>query len=86
MWALINEARIVIADLTGPDPGVMYCLGVAHAVGKETILISPKGSEYLSDIPKVLMIEYEDNEGGLIKLMQDLSLKLKELLEPMEDY
>lgn len=84
MWTSINEARIVVADLTGPDPGVMYGLGIAHTVGKETILISPQGSEYLAGIPNTQRIEYEDSDGGRMKLQQALSEKLKDFLEPME--
>jgi len=84
IWTSINEARIVVADLTGPDPGVMYGLGIAHTVGKETILICPQGSEYLVDIPNTHRIDYEDSDSGRIKLLQTLSEKLKILLEPME--
>jgi hypothetical protein len=85
MWTSINEARIVIADLTGPDPSVMYGLGIAHTVGKKTILICPQGSEYLAGIPNTYRIEYEDSDSGRMKLQQDLSEKLKVLLEPMEN-
>lgn len=85
MWTSINEARIVIADLTGPDPSVMYGLGISHTVGKETILICPKGSEYLADIPNTQRIEYTDSDDGRMRLAQALSEKLKDLLEPMED-
>lgn len=85
MWTMINEARIVMADLTGPDPGVMYGLGIAHTVGKETILICPKGSEYLAGIPNTHRIEYTDSDDGRMRLAQALSEKLKALLEPMED-
>lgn len=84
MWTMINEARIVVADLTGPDPGVMYGLGIAHTVGKETILICPKGSEYLAGIPNTHRIEYTDSDDGRMRLVQALSEKLKVLLEPME--
>ena len=84
MWTSINEARIVMADLTGPDPSVMYGLGIAHTVGKKTILICPQGSEYLAGIPNTHRIEYVDSDSGRIELQQALSEKLKVLLEPME--
>lgn len=84
MWTSINEAWIVVADLTGPDPGVMYGLGIAHTVGKETILVCPIGSEYLAGIPNTQRIEYEDSDSGRMKLQQALSEKLRILLEPME--
>jgi hypothetical protein len=84
LWASINEARIIIADLTGPDPGVMYSLGIAHTVGKETILVCPQGSQYLVDIPKMDRIEYENSDNGITKLKGSLSDMLKALLESME--
>jgi hypothetical protein len=85
MWTSINEARIVIADLTGPDPSVMYGLGIAHTVGKETILICPQGSEYLAGIPNTHRIEYEDSDDGRMRLQQALSEMLKDLLGPMDN-
>ena len=84
MWLAINEARIVIADLTGPDPGVMYGLGIAHTVGRDTIIISPKGSPYLIDLPRTRWIEYEDSDDGKKRLGLELSDMLKVIFEPVE--
>jgi hypothetical protein len=72
----INEAEAVVADLTGPYPGVIYVLGIAHNVGKEIILICPKDSWYLVDIPKTHTIEYENSDSGRMKLLNMLSEKL----------
>lgn len=36
----INEASVVIADLTGHNPNVMYELGVADTLGKPAIIIT----------------------------------------------
>ena len=85
LWEAINESRIVIADLTGPDPAVMYALGIAHTVGKETVLIYPKGSKYLVDIPRTHRVEYEDGESGRERLKKDLTRLLAEMLEPVAD-
>jgi len=85
LWISLNKARVVIADLTGPDPGVMYGLGIAHTVGKETILISPQGSNYLKDIPKTQMIEYEDSDEGRTVLEQELFSILSSIMQPIEE-
>jgi len=85
LWISINKARVVIADLTGLDPGVMYGLGIAHTVGKETILISPQGSNYLADIPKTQVIEYEDSDDGRIMLEQELFRILSSMMQPIEE-
>jgi len=81
MWVAINQSRVVVADITGPDPGVMYGLGVAHTVGKETILIYPQGSKYLTDIPKTLRIEYDFSDKSRIEIETELREILKDMLQ-----
>ena len=86
MWSSLNYAAVIIADLTGPDCGVMYGLGIAHTLGKETILIHPQSSKYLTDIPRTYSIEYEDSEAGRAKLEEQLSQMLGTMLaHTMED-
>jgi hypothetical protein len=60
----------------------MYGLGIAHTLGKETILIHPQGSKYLTDIPRTYRIEYEVSEAGRAKLEEQLSLMLGTMLAP----
>jgi hypothetical protein len=80
MWYSLNSAAVIIADLTGTDAGVMYGLGIAHTLGKETILIHPQGSKYLTDIPRTYRIEYEDSIVGRAKLEEQLSQMLHSML------
>jgi hypothetical protein len=82
MWYSLNHAAVIIADLTGPDGGVMYGLGIAHTLGKETILIHPQDSKYLTDIPRTYRIECEDSEAGRAKLEEQLSRMLGPMLAP----
>ena len=83
MWLSLNYAAVIIADLTGTDGGVMYGLGIAHTLGKETILIHPQGSKYLTDIPRTYRIEYEESEAGRAKLEVELSRMLEAILAPV---
>ena len=80
MWYSLNRVAVIIADLTGTDAGVMYGLGIAHTLGKETILIHPQGSKYLTDIPRTYGIEYEDSIAGRTKLGEQLSQMLSSML------
>jgi hypothetical protein len=86
IWEAICEARIVIADLTGANPNVMYELGMAHTVGKETIMIYQiAGGEQLKfpfDIGHIKRIEYEDDAVGGKKLEQDLAETIRSILAP----
>jgi hypothetical protein len=81
-WIDINEKGLIIADLTGADPQVMYALGIAHAIGKETILISPQGSKYLMDIPRTYRISYKNSEAGRAKIQEKLAELLCSLMKP----
>jgi hypothetical protein len=40
VWLGIRGADVVVADITGNNPNVFYEIGLAHALGKEVILIS----------------------------------------------
>ncbi|MDD1722532.1 MAG: hypothetical protein LUQ15_03485 [Methanothrix sp.] len=83
MWRSINYAAVILADLTGADPQVMYGLGMAHTLGKETVLIYPQGSSYLNDLPGAERIEYEDSDAGRSKLAEELADVLGRALAPI---
>ena len=83
MWRSINYAAVILADLTGADPQVMYGLGMAHTLGKETVLIYPQGSSYLTDIPRAERIEYESSEDGRARLTDELDRVLGRILAPI---
>ena len=74
---LIAESRIVIADLSGMNPNVMYELGFAHGRGKKVILVSSDPFEGLPfDIRSWRVLSYQRNEVGL----DDLKGKIAEAL------
>ncbi len=83
MWQSINRSGIIIADLTGSDPGVMYALGIAHTIGKNTVLICPQGSRYLTDIPGTHRIVYDDTDEGKAKFEKELLEVLRTILQPL---
>jgi hypothetical protein len=65
---LITRARLVIANISGRNPNVYYELGIAHALGKPTVLVS----RTLDSVPFDLRAKYivlfdsgEELRGGL---------------------
>ena len=85
IWKSICEARIIIADITGLNPNVMYELGIAHTLGKETILIyqqSEKEIKFPFDLAHIRRIEYENSATGGKKLEKDLKETLVHILSP----
>ena len=85
IWKAICEAQIIIADLTDSNPNVMYELGIAHTIGKETILIYQRRGndiEFPFDLAHIRRIEYEDTAAGGKNLETDLNETIKSILGP----
>lgn len=83
IWKSICEARIIIADMSNLNPNVMYELGIAHTIGKETILLYQKTNQELRfpfDLSHIRRIEYENTMPGAKALESELSLTLKNVL------
>lgn len=78
------EARIIIADMTRLNPNVMYELGIAHTLGKETILIYQREQviKFPFDLAHIRRIEYENNATGGKRLETELREVLRSVLAP----
>jgi len=85
IWKSICEARLIVADLSGLNPNVMYELGMAHTLGKETILIYQRGGEikFPFDLAHIRRIEYDNNAVGGQKLKNDLAGTIELVLAPV---
>jgi hypothetical protein len=77
VWSAINYAKVVIADCTGRNPNVFYEIGIAHTLGKDTILISQALKDIPFDLHHLRVITYELTPEGMIKLEEDLKSALK---------
>lgn len=89
IWQAICESRLVIADMTDLNPNVMYELGIAHAVGKDTIIIHQRKGhvQFPFDLAHIRRIEYEDTADGGKKLELELGETLNSVLsqEPLTE-
>jgi hypothetical protein len=76
IWKSICEARLVVADLTGLNPNVMYELGIAHTIGKDTILIYQKdlsvAPKFPFDLAHIRRIEYQNTAVGGDELVKNV--------------
>ena len=79
VWRGINQAAIVIADVTGRNPNVLYELGIAHTLGKDVILLTQNIDDVPFDTRSLRHITYEDNVDGLDKLASELPRHLEAL-------
>src|SRR5271157_2485336 len=63
VWASINRARLIIADLTGRNPNVFYELGIAHTLGKEVVMITQQMEDVPFDVFHFRVIHYKYPSG-----------------------
>jgi hypothetical protein len=83
LWAKINAAGVVIADLTGRNPNVFYELGIAHTVGTPAILVSQDHEIPAFDSAHLRQIRYADNSDGCDALEHGVEAALQFVKERM---
>lgn len=58
IFKLIQEAEVVLADVTGKNPNVNYELGIAHALGKRAIIVTQNPDDIPFDYKHIRHIHY----------------------------
>lgn len=59
VWAGINRAKILVAELTSRNPNVFYELGLAHALDKPVVLVSSNEGDVPFDLKHIRVIYYD---------------------------
>ncbi len=77
---IIARARVVICDCSGKNPNVFYEIGIAHALGKEVILIAQTEDDIPFDLRHLRYIRYLSNGEGLEKLSQAVKSRLRSIV------
>lgn len=80
IWEKINRARFIIADLTGQNPNVFYELGLAHALGKEVILLAQSIDDVPFDLKAMRCIIYSYHPRGVKNLEKSLQETIKKIM------
>jgi hypothetical protein len=75
----IKDADLIIADVTGNNPNVLYELGYAHALEKSTIILTNDRNTIPFDLNEKANIEY--NPGDTTKLKNQLIKHIKSHFE-----
>lgn len=76
---IIARAKVVICDCSGKNPNVFYEAGIAHAIGKEVILITQSEHDVPFDLRHIRFIRYLPNSEGLAALSESLQAKLRSI-------
>ncbi len=62
IWAGLKRAKVLVAELTGRNPNVLYELGLAHALHKPVVLVSSNEPDVPFDVRHVRVIYYDVND------------------------
>jgi hypothetical protein len=77
----LQSAEIILADLTGLVPDVLYVLGLAHALGRCPLLLTDNHPAQLPfDLRALRCLQYDPNESGLRRLREELTRALRTFL------
>lgn len=72
---MIVKSRIVVVNLTGRNPNVLYELGIAHTINKPTILISKS----IDDVP----FDIKDRRVIIYSNEKELNLSLRKTIKQL---
>lgn len=59
VWHGINDAKVLVAELTTRNPNVFYELGLAHAMNKPVVLVSASEEDVPFDLQHIRVIYYD---------------------------
>lgn len=77
IFRLLRDSSLVIADLTGANPNVMYELGLRHTTGKLTVQIGER-DRLPFDVAAIRTIKFKRTAAGLVQARKELTTCLAE--------
>ncbi len=82
IWQMIQDSKVLVAELTEKNANVFYELGLAHAIGKPVVLISDDLSDVPFDLQSLRVIIYDKNDPAWgTELKSNITESLGETLE-----
>lgn len=85
IWIKINQAGFIIADVTNKNPNVMYEVGIAHTVGRPTLLLTQNLKDISFDVTHLRHIEYKNSFSGPSELKKKLKEAITDLHRPEKE-
>lgn len=72
IWSAIYSSRMIVADISAPNENVFYELGVAHTLGKKTIILTQNIDRLPFDLRTQRIVVYSDDHPGYRRLKDEL--------------
>jgi len=73
--AAVQQARLCIADVSDRNPNVLYEVGIAHTLGKPTVLITKQIDDVPFDLRSIRFIIYDPNSLETARLTLERSIQ-----------
>ena len=77
IFALICRSCIIVCDLTGRNPNVLYEMGIAQTLGKPVVMLTQAESDVPFDVRHHRFLPYLNNGEGLNKMRKELAKRLR---------
>jgi len=81
IWEKINRARFLVADLSGQNPNVFYEVGLAHALGKDVLLLTQTMTDVPFDLKALRCIVYSYTPRGMKEMEAALKATISALMK-----
>jgi hypothetical protein len=78
--ALLDRSRVIVCDCSGRNPNVFYEAGIAHALGREVILITQSEHDIPFDLRHLRYVRYLNNAEGRAALTEALQARMQTVL------
>jgi hypothetical protein len=80
IWTALVSTKLVIADCTHRNPNVFYEIGLAHAIGKPTILMTQDSEDVPFDLRHRRYLKYELTPRGMKSFEESLEKTIATIL------
>lgn len=80
IWSAIYYAKVIVADCTKRNPNVFYEIGMAHTLGKDTILVSQSVKDIPFDLRHIRFIVYAYTPKGMDEFERVLKSTIENIL------
>ena len=77
IFALICRSGIVVCDLTGRNPNVLYEMGIAQTLGKPVVMLTQNNEDIPFDVKHHRYLKYLSNGEGLEAMKEALTERLE---------
>lgn len=80
IFRIIEESKLVVADITGRNANVLYEAGLAHGRSRDVVFLTQDQDRVPFDIQRIRYIRYEPSDRGLKTLTTELNRTVVEYL------